>query len=102
MLIGLDLPLVGGGTEAGIQPPHQGNYLSRGETFKVASEVAYLWQPKWNENQTGLAAAIHTPDRDADPLEDAAAGSWSLGSVEQSQGEGCWELEFRDCGAIPG
>ena len=43
-------------------------------------------QPKWNENQTVLAAAIHTPDRDVDPLEGATAGSWSLGIVVQSQG----------------
>ena len=54
----------------------------RGEIFKAESETADLWQPKWNENQTVLAAAIHTPDRDA--------GSHSR-----------WELEFRDCGAIP-
>ena len=53
------------------------------------SETADLWQPKWNENQTVLATAIHTPDRDAGPLEDPEAGSWSLGIVEQSQGEGC-------------
>ena len=25
-------------------------------------ETADLWQPKWKENQTVLAAAIHTPD----------------------------------------
>ena len=50
------------------------------------SETADLWQPKWNENQTVLAAAIHTLDRDVGPLEDAAAGSW----------------ECRVCGAIPG
>ena len=43
------------------------------------SETADLWQPKWNENQTVLGAAIHTPDRDADPLEGAVAGSWSSG-----------------------
>ena len=30
------------------------------------------------------AAAMHTPDGDAGPLEGAAAGSWSLGIVEQS------------------
>ena len=30
------------------------------------------------------------PDRDADPLEGIAAGSWSLGIVEQSQCEGCF------------
>ena len=42
-----------------------------------------------NENQTVLATAIHTPGRHSGPLEGAAAGSWSLGTVEQSQGEGC-------------
>ena len=41
------------------------------------------------ENLTVLPTAIHTPDRDADPLEGAEAGSWILGIVEQSQGEGC-------------
>ena len=61
----------------------------RRETFKAESETADLWQPKWNENQTVLAAAILTPDRDTGPLEVAAAGSWSLGIVEQSQGERC-------------
>ena len=61
----------------------------RGETFKAESETADLWQPKWNENQTVLAIAIHTPDRNAGLLEGAAAGSWSLGIEEQSQGEGC-------------
>ena len=44
-----------------------------------------MWHPKWNKNQTVLAKAIHTPDRDAGPLEGAVAGSWSLGIVEQSQ-----------------
>ena len=61
----------------------------RGETFKAESETADLWQPKWNENQTALAAAIHTPDRNPGLLEGTAARSWSLGIVEQSQGEGC-------------
>ena len=70
-----------GGTEAGVRSPHWGNRV-RGETFKA--ETAYLWQPKWNENQTVLATAI------AGTLEAAVvAGSWSLGTVEQSQGEGC-------------
>ena len=62
---------------------------TRGETFKAASETTDLWQPKWNERQTVLATAIHTPDRNTGPLEGAAAGSWSLGIVEQSQGQGC-------------
>ena len=29
VLVGLDLPLVGGGTEAGVQPQHRGNGLSQ-------------------------------------------------------------------------
>ena len=59
--------------------PHIGAIVRvRGETFKVESETADLWQPKWNENQTVLASAMHTLDR-----------GWSLGIVEQSQGEGC-------------
>ena len=44
----------------------------RGETFQAESETADLWQPKWNENQTVLAAAIHTRDRDVESLEGAA------------------------------
>ena len=88
MLVGLDLPSAGGRTEAGSDPyPHQGAIVwVRWETFKAESETADLWQPKTNENQRVLAAAIHTPDSDAGPLECAAAGSWSLGSVEQSLG----------------
>ena len=61
----------------------------RGETFEAESEIADLWQPKWTENPTVLAAGIHSPDRGAGPLEGAAPGSWSLGIVDQSQGQGC-------------
>ena len=86
---GLDLPSAGGGTEAGVPSPHGPTVSVRGETLKAESEPADLWQPKWNENQTVLAAAIHTPDRDTGPLEGAAAGSWSLGIVGPFQGEGC-------------
>ena len=58
------------------------------------------------ESESVLAAAIHTPDRDAGPLQGTVAGSWSLGIVEQSQGEGCcclWRDRSRgyeggDCG----
>ena len=53
------------------------------------SETADLWQPKWDENQTVIATATHTQDRDAGPLEGTAAGSWNLGIVEPSQGKGC-------------
>ena len=41
------------------------------------SETADLWQPKWTESQTVLAAAIHTLDWDAGPLEGKVAGNWS-------------------------
>ena len=53
------------------------------------TETADLWQPNWNETQTVLATAKHTPDRDAGPLEGVSPGSWSFGIVEQSQDEGC-------------
>ena len=70
--------------------PHIGAIVwVRGETFKAENETADLWHPKWNENQTVLAAAIHMPGRNAGLLEGAAAGSWSLEIVEQSQCEGC-------------
>ena len=61
----------------------------RGKTFRAESETADLWQPKWNENQRVLATAIHTLDRKVGLLEGAAAGTWNLGIVELSQGEGC-------------
>ena len=67
------------------------------KTFKAWSETADLWLPKWNENQTVLAAAIHTLDRDAGALEGMAARSWNLGIVEQSQGEGCCWLQRDGC-----
>ena len=75
MLVGLDLPSEGGGTEAGVQSPYQGIVWVRGETFKAESETADLWQLKSNENQTDLATAIYTLDRDIDPLEGTAAGA---------------------------
>ena len=65
--------------------PHIGAIVwVRGETNKADSETADLWEPKLNENQTVLAAAIRTPEREAGPLEGAASGSWSLGIVEQA------------------
>ena len=89
VLVGLDLPLAGGGTEAGVRSPHQGNCLSQRRNIKAKSETADLWQPKWNEDQTALLTAIHTLDRDAGPPEGTVAGSWSLGIVEQPRGKGC-------------
>ena len=46
VLVGLDLPSVGGETEAGVQSPHLGNCLSQRETFKTGSETADL---KWHK-----------------------------------------------------
>ena len=91
VLVGLDLPFAGRGIEAEVRSPHGAIVWVRGETFKA--ETADLWQPKWNENQTVLAAAIYTPDRHAGPLEGAVAGSRSFGIVEQSQGEGCYWVQ---------
>ena len=76
MLEGLDLPSVGGGTEAGVQSPHQGNCLESEEKhLKAETETTALWQPKWNENQIVLAAAMHTLDRDVGALEGAVPGT---------------------------
>ena len=75
VLEGLDLPSAGGGTEAGVQSPHGAIVWVRGESFKAESETADLWQPKWKENWTVLAAAIHTPDRDTGPLKGAQLGA---------------------------
>ena len=89
VLVGLDLPLLVGELKQG-SDPHMGAIVwVRGESFKAESETADLWQPKWNENQTVLAAATRTLDRNTGPLEGGAAGSWSLGTVEQPQGESC-------------
>ena len=93
VLVRLDLPSAGGETEAGIYPHIGAIFWVKGETYKAENETADPWQPKWNENQTILAAAIHTPDRNAGPPEDAVARSWSLGIVEQSQGKDCCWLQ---------
>ena len=47
----MDLPLASGGTETGIPPESEEKHLRQ-------SETADLWQPKWNENQTVLAATV--------------------------------------------
>ena len=78
-----------GGLKQG-SDPYRATISVRGETFKAERETADLWKLKWNENQTVLAAAIRIPDRDTGPLEGAAAGSWSLGIVEQSHCQGCY------------
>ena len=79
VLVGLDLPSAAGELKQGSDPHSRAVVGVRGETLKADRETADLWEPKWNENQTVLATAIHTP-------------RWCNG----------WELEFRDCGAIQG
>ena len=79
---------------------HIGAIVSvRGETFKAQSETDDLWQAKWNE-KTVLATAMHTPDRDVDLLDGAAAGSWTLGTVEQSQGRAAVNCGQTDQGDV--
>ena len=77
-------------TEAGVWSSYGAIVWVRGETFKAESKTANLWQRKWNENQTVLAAAIHILDRDKGPLEGETA---RFGSVERSWGEGCCWLQ---------
>ena len=46
------------------------------------------------ESESDSPCCSHTyPHRDAGPLEGTVAGSWSLGIVEQPQGEGCCWLQ---------
>ena len=73
----------------GSDPHIRATVRVRGEISKADSATSDLWQLKWNENQMVLVAPVHTMDRNAGPLEGTVAGSWSLGTVEQSQGEGC-------------
>ena len=66
-------------------------------------------------NQTVFAAAIQTLDKDSGSLEGTGAGSWRLGTVEESQGKAsvdCRETDRGDvreeimvgsaCGGTPG
>ena len=79
--------------------------MSESEEKLVRLRVKQMICGNLNENQTVLATAIHTLDRDAGPLESTTAGNWSLETVEQSQGESCCGLqrdglrgcEGRDC-----
>ena len=80
--------------------PTAGQLSESEEKHLKLSETPDLWQPKWNENQTVFATAIHSPERYAGHLEGAAAGTWNLGIVEQCRGEGCcwWQRDgLRGC-----
>ena len=83
VLVGLDLPSVGGRTETGHVPTS--GQLSESEEKHLRLRVKQLICGSLNGmDQTVLATAIHIPGRNAGLLEGAAAGSWSLGIVEQS------------------
>ena len=85
-LAGLDVPVVGGGTETEVWLPYGAVVWDTGETFEAESKAADLWQSKWNESQTVLAAATATPDRDVGPLQSTAAGSWRQGWQRNPRG----------------
>ena len=77
-----------GELKQGYNPHNEAIVFVRGETFNAENETADLCQSTCKENQTVLVAAIQTTDRNMRLLEGAAAGSWSLGIMEQSQCEG--------------
>ena len=70
--------MVGGGTEARVQAPHEGNCLELEEKHLRLRVKQLISGNLWNENQTVHAAAICTPVRDTGPLEGIVARSWSL------------------------
>ena len=58
VLVELNLPSAGGETQAWSDPHIGATVWVRRETFKAESETTDLWEPKWKEKQTVLAAAI--------------------------------------------
>ena len=55
-----------------------------------------MGQSKWNENQTVLAATIHTPDRNTGPQE-LGAGVWGLWSSPRVRAAvACGEMDQGD------
>ena len=88
VLVGLDLPFTGWGAETGVRSPV--GQLSESEEKHLRLRVEQLICGSLNGmSQTVLAAAIHMPGRNVSLLEEAAAGTWSLGIVGQSRCEGC-------------
>ena len=60
-LVGLDLPLVGVGTEASIWSPHQGTCLGqRRNIWDRESEAPDLQQSKWNKNKSHTDSSCHS------------------------------------------
>ena len=82
----------------GSDPHIRATVWDRGEAFEAIVEWSSLSVSIWMEWQShrksylslipGLGRfPIHTPERDANPLESTAAGSWSIEIGEQSQGK---------------
>ena len=81
----MDLPSAGGRTEAGSNLHIRAIVWVRGEIFEAESETADLWQPYWNGSDSPCHS--HT-----DPKH----------GCRSPRKHSVWELEFRDCGAMPG
>lgn len=65
-------------------PHHQEDSLGQKGSFWASEEsmAAYLWQPQQTENYTDGAAALHSP-------------AWHA-CLPVLEGDGCWNLGFRD------
>ena len=85
--VGSDLPSAGGGPEAGVRSPHQGNWLSQRRNLRL--RVKQMICGGLNRMRISPCRSHAYLDKDAHPLEGAATGSWNLGIMGQSQGEGC-------------
>ena len=91
VLVRLDLPLVGGGTEAG-PDTHMGQFSESGEKHSTL-RVKQLICGSLNGmriRQSLPQPYIHSPERDTGLLEGTVTESWSLGIVEQSPGKDCY------------
>ena len=91
VLLGLDLPSVGGGTESE-GPIPTGGQLSESEEKHLRLRVKQLICGSLNGmriRQSLLQPSVPQTGMQVPEKTQREAGSWSLGTVEQSHGEGC-------------
>ena len=91
VLLGLDLPSVGGGTESE-GPIPTGGQLSESEEKHLRLRVKQLICGSLNGmriRQSLLQPSVPQTGMHVPEKMQREAGSWSLGIVEQSHGEGC-------------
>ena len=91
MLLGLDLPSVGGGTESE-GPIPTGGQLSESEEKHLRLRVKQRICGSLNGmriRQSLLQPSVPQTGMQVPEKMQREAGSWSLGIVEQSHGEGC-------------